>query len=87
LGKLWGFVKSLFVLAVLAWVAWYGYSQWDSAPSGVGEPNQRGAFNCRQALAKLAEDYNCRNSESCTLSGDDQAEMRKRETDIEQFCN
>ena len=87
MSKLWDFVKSLIALAVLAWLAWYGYSRWDSAPSDVSEPNQGSAFNCRQALAKLAADYKCRNSESCTLTRDEQAEMRKREADIEQFCN
>ena len=87
MSKLWGFVKSLIVVTVLAWLAWYGYSKWDSAPSAVSESGQTGAFNCRQALAKLARDYECRNSASCTLTDDEQAEMRKRETDIEQFCN
>ena len=87
LAKLWDGIKSLLALAVLAWIAWYGYSLWDPASSGASNSQQTAAFNCRKALADLATDYTCMNSDSCTLTSDELTELKNREADIEQYCN
>ncbi len=87
LATLWDRVTGLAAVAVLAWVAWYAYSLWDPASSGVSDSVQGAAFNCRKALADLATDYACMNSDTCTLTRDELTELRNREADIEQYCN
>lgn len=87
LTKLLGRILNLAVLAGLGWAAWYGYTHWLPASSDSGDREQAATFNCRQALARLAEDQACRSSASCTLTSDELAEMKTREADIEQHCN
>ena len=87
LAKLLSKIMSLVVLVALGWAGWYGYSNWIAASSGTGSSAQGTSFNCRQALAQLAEDYACRNSDSCTLTSDELSTMKTREADIEKHCN
>ena len=87
LGKLLEKITSLAILAALGWAAWYGYSNWTTASSSSTGPAQEAAFNCRQALARLAEDYACRDSDSCTLTNDELIDIENREADIERHCN
>jgi len=86
-GQLWDLVKNLTVLAILAGVAWYGYSHLNSEPSVASNATQATTFNCRQALAQLAKGYECLNSDSCGSTRVERAEMKKLEADISQFCN
>lgn len=79
---------SLLVLAALAWAGWYGYSYLGSPSSDRDEhPAQQGRFNCRQALAKHADESACLASAACRLSDAELADMQQREADIEQHCN
>ena len=87
LAKLWDWVTSLAAVAVFGWIAWYGYPYWDPVSSGASDSAQGSGFNCRRALAKLATDYTCRNSNSCTMTGDELTKMKNREADIAQYCN
>ncbi len=87
LGKLLEKITTLAVLAALAWAAWYVYSHWTDTSSGTDSTAQETGFNCRQAVAKLAQDYACRNSDSCTLTSDELTDMKNREVDIEKYCN
>ena len=80
-------VMNLVVLAALVWAGWYGYSQWRADSSGGVGAAQEAGFNCRHALARLAEDYKCRDSDSCTLTSNELTALKKREADIEQYCN
>ena len=80
-------IMSLLVLLALGWSAWYGYTHWFAATSGTSEPAQGAAYNCRHALARLAEDYACRESDGCTLTSDQVTAMKNREVAIEQHCN
>ncbi len=87
LSKLLQKIMNLVVLAALGCAAWYGYTHWIAATSGTAGTAQESGFNCRHALAKLAEDYTCRNSDTCTLTNDELTAMQNREADIEQHCN
>jgi hypothetical protein len=87
LGTLLDRFTTLAFLAALGWVAWYAHSNWVPAPTSVSESVQGPAFNCRKALAQLAADYDCRNSDSCTMSHDELSELTSREADIERYCN
>ena len=87
LGKLLEKLTSLAILAALGWGAWYGYSHWSAASSSSTGPAPEAAFNCRQAVARLAEDYACRNSDSCTMTDNDLIDLENREADIERYCN
>ena len=80
-------VKNLMVVAILGWVAWYAYSQLQPVPSVVDNTVEGASFNCRKALAMLADDYKCRNSSTCTMTSDELDDLRQRETDIEKNCN
>lgn len=87
LATLWDWVTSLAAVAVLGWVAWYAYSLWDPESSGENNSVQGATFNCRKALAELARDYACRNSDSCTMTSDELTELKNREANIEKYCN
>ena len=80
-------IKNLVVIAVLAWIGWYAYSQLKPAPRVADTAVEGASFNCRQALNKLAEDYACRDSGSCSMTTDELADLRQRESDIEKYCN
>lgn len=85
-----GFVKLLWnvlVIAALGWGGWYGYTHWVSSSSDTGSARPAAAFNCRQALARLADDYACRDSASCDMPAEELAAMKEREAAIEQHCN
>ena len=86
-GSLWDGVKSLAAIAAVGWVAWYAYSNWESAPSSVGDSMQGTTFNCRTALAELASDYACMSSDACSMTDEEQTDLKKREADIEKYCN
>jgi hypothetical protein len=85
--KLWDMFKSLVTIAIIAWAGWYGYSQLKPTPSVVDNTVEGASFNCRQALSKLAKDYACRDSASCTMTSDELTDLKNRETDIEKYCN
>ena len=80
-------IANLLVLGALVCLGWYGYSKWIAASADPSYPPREAAFNCRQALATLAEDYACRDSAGCELSNADMAEVRELERTIEQRCN
>ncbi len=80
-------IKNLAVLAVLAWIGWYGYSQLKPVPTVEDRAVEGASFNCRQALNKLAEEYACRDSGSCSMTSDELADLKQRELDIEKYCN
>jgi hypothetical protein len=82
-----GTIVNLAVLVALGWAAWYGYSSWTASSTDSGNRAPAATFNCRQALARLAEDQACLTSDSCTLTRDELAVMKQREADIEQHCN
>ena len=87
LATLWDWGTSLAAVAVLGWVAWYAYSLWNPDASGESNSVKGPAFNCRKALAELATDYACRNSDSCAMTSDELTELKNREADIEKYCN
>ena len=87
LAKILEKLMSLVVLAAIIWAAWYGYTHWIGASTDSGGATPTTAFNCRQGLARLAEDQACRSSNSCSMTDDEVAQMRQREIDIEQNCN
>lgn len=80
-------VKNLVVVAVLGWVAWYAYSQLQPVPSVADNTVEGASFNCRKALAMLADDYNCRDSSACTMTPDELDDLKRRESGIEKNCN
>lgn len=87
LAKLLEKIMSLAVLAALGWAGWYGYTHWIAASTDSGDPPQVSRFNCKQALARLAEDQACRSSDSCDMTHVELIAMKDREADIEQHCN
>jgi len=80
-------IMNLLIPAALICAAWYGYSNWIAASADPSPPAAEKAFNCRQALARLAEEYACRDSAGCNLSNEDLTELRYLEGSIEQQCN
>ena len=85
--KLLKMIGNLAVLAAFGWAAWYGYTNWVAASSDSGTAADTGGYNCRIALAKLAQDYQCRDAANCTLSEEEQAALKEREMAIEKNCN
>ena len=86
-GNLLRSVTNLAVLAVLGSVAWHAYSQLEPVPSTVSNTVQANAFNCRTALAHLAKDYACKESDACSMTRDQLTDLKNREANIEKFCN
>ncbi len=86
-GSLFRSVINLAVFAVLGSVAWHAYSQLEPVPSSVSNAVQANAFNCRTALAQLAKDYACKDSDSCSMTRDQLTDSENREANIEQYCN
>jgi len=82
-----GKILNLAVLAALAWVGWYGYTHWIAASSDASGTEQAPAFNCRQALARHAEDQACKSSNGCSMTSDELADANKLESDIQKYCN
>jgi hypothetical protein len=87
MAKLFKMIVNLAVLAALGWAAWYGYTGWVAASSDSGTAADTGGYNCRLALAKLAQDYQCRDDANCTLSQEELAALKEREMAIEKNCN
>jgi hypothetical protein len=87
MAKLVKMIGNLAVLAALGWAAWYGYTNWVAASSDSGTAADTGGYNCRLALAKLAQDYACREDASCTLSDEEIVALKEREMAIEENCN
>ena len=85
--KLIKMIVNLAVLAALGWAAWYGYTNWVAASSDSGTAVDTSGYNCRIALAKLAQDYKCRDAANCTLSEEELADLKEREIAIEKNCN
>jgi hypothetical protein len=85
--KLVKMIVNLAVVAALGWAAWYGYTKWVAASSDFGTSVESGGYNCRGALAKLAQDYKCRDAANCTLSEEELAALKEREIAIEENCN
>jgi hypothetical protein len=85
--KLLKMIGNLAVLAALGWAAWYGYTNWVAASSDSDTAADTGGYNCRVALAKLAQDYKCRDAANCTLSDEELAALKEREMAIEKNCN
>jgi hypothetical protein len=86
LASLWGGVKNLAVTAVLGWIGWYAYSQWDPAPPGVTDSKQEATFNCGRAVSERESDYACIDSNSCSMTPDELTELKNREADIDRYC-
>ncbi len=82
-----GKITNLAVLALLAGAAWYGYTNWIAATADPDYSEQATSFNCRQALANYAEDQAALRDDAYTLSDDERAEIKRRESDIEEYCN
>ena len=80
-------ITNLAVLAALGWAAWYGYTHLSAGSSGTGASTETDGYNCRGALAKLAQDYRCRDDASCALSEEELAALKEREMAIEKNCN
>ena len=87
MAKLVKMIGNLAVLAALGWSAWYGYTKWVEASSGTSTSTDSGGYNCRHALAKLAQDYRCREDAGCTLSDEELVALKEREMAIEKNCN
>ena len=85
--KLLKMIVNLAVLAALGWAAWYGYTNWVAASSDSGTATDTHGYNCRGALARLAQDYKCREDANCTLSEEELAALKERELAIEKNCN
>ena len=81
------YIVNLLVLAALGWAAWYGYTHLIATSDETNNSARPAQYNCRQALAKLAEDYKCRNAASCTLSSDQISALKDRELAIAEHCN
>ena len=81
MGKL---LNALVVVGFFA-AAWYVYTNWIESAADPGSESTE--FNCRGALARLAEDYACRDDPSCTLSEDQVKSLRELEANIEAHCN
>jgi len=73
------------VLVAFFGAAWYGYTNWIESAADPG-PDTSG-FNCRGALARLAQDYRCRDDANCTLGEQERGELRELEAQIEANCN
>lgn len=78
---------NLLVLVAFGAAAWYGYSNFVGLPSGDDEAADAQGFNCRSALSRLAQDYKCRDTADCSFSSEDEAALKRLETDIERYCN
>lgn len=87
MAKIVTLITNLAVAALLGWLAWYGYSHWVAASSGADDSAQGTWFNCRQAKASLARGYECRDSSSCTLTGEEKSDLKTLEAGIEENCN
>jgi len=87
LAQLGGWVTNLAVVAAIGWIAWYAYSQIEPASSDRSNSDQGAIFNCKSALAERESDYACIDSDTCTMTPDELAEMKDREADIEQNCD
>lgn len=85
--SMFGGLANVAIVAALGWAAWYGYSHWISASSGPPDSEREAEYNCRQAFAKLTEDYACRDAESCDMTTDEVSAMKDLEAAIEQHCN
>ena len=85
--KLWGFVKSVATLALLGWIGWYAYSNLDPVSPSVVDSEQGTKYNCRRAYAKRDSDYACMQSDSCTITSDEMAELKSLEAEIDEKCN
>jgi hypothetical protein len=80
-------LMNLLIPVVLISLGWYGYSNWVAASADPDPVAPEAAFNCKQALAKLAKDYACRESNACELGDGVASEIRALENRIEQHCN
>ena len=78
---------NLLVLVALGAAAWSGYTNFIAFQPGGDETAETQGFNCRAALSRLAEDYKCRDTADCSFSGEDEAALKRLETDIERYCN
>ena len=87
LGKLLETIKSLVVLGILAWIGWYAWSQWQPTTSTTDETVPGASFNCRKALADLAEDYTCRDSANCSMTEHELSQIKRLETNISIYCD
>jgi hypothetical protein len=87
MAKFWEMIKGVAVLAALGWAAWYAHSNWESTPTVASDTVQEATFNCRMALAELAGDYRCVNSDSCEATEEEIGDVRKLEADIARYCN
>ncbi len=75
------------VLLAFFGVAWFGYTKWIESSADPTPASESQGFNCRAALARLADDYRCRDDANCTLSDEDLVALRELESQIEENCN
>ena len=87
LGKVFKEITGLVVLVAMGWLGWYGYTKWEAATADPGYSEQGASINCRQALAQHAEDQAILRRDAYTLTSEELAEIRRRESDIEEYCN
>jgi hypothetical protein len=77
----------IIVLGLIGYAAWYGYSHFVSGSPEASGPLTTQNFNCRQALATLAQETACQSSAACTLTSNEIDAMHQRERDIHENCN
>jgi len=87
LAQLGGWVTNLAVVAAISWTAWYAYSHFEPASSDRSDSDQGATFNCKRALAERESDYACVESDSCTMTSDELAELKSLEAEINEHCN
>jgi hypothetical protein len=80
-------ISNLLVALALGFAAWYGYTNFIADTSGAGASDPDSGYNCRSALAQLAEDYRCRDDAGCELRDEDLEEIQVLEKEIERYCN
>ncbi|MEJ2128863.1 MAG: hypothetical protein P8X81_08445 [Woeseiaceae bacterium] len=81
---------NLIVLVLVVMAAHYGYTNFkagDDYSTEESSPAPRPVINCRGAKASLARLTECRAVPNCTLTTEQETELRELETDIERFCN
>lgn len=87
MGGLWELVKTLTAIAILSGISWTAYSVWNSSPTGTDEAVPGAAFNCRKAMADHTTGYTCMNSDSCSMTDGEIANLKKLEASINQYCD
>ena len=86
LATLGGWITNLAVAAAISWTVWYAYSHIEPKSSGTSESRQGATFNCKRALTERDSDYACIESDSCTMTSNELAELKNLEAEIDEHC-